>query len=64
MTESKKFNWSMAAVILSLVVQAAALVFWGAASLLAWRRWRPELRRSLTALWPGWTSGCYPSARP
>ncbi|WP_433933000.1 hypothetical protein [Brevundimonas diminuta] len=29
MTESKKFNWSMAAVVLSLIVQAAALVFWG-----------------------------------
>lgn len=29
MTETKKFNWSMAAVVLSLIVQAAALVFWG-----------------------------------
>ncbi|MEN5051450.1 hypothetical protein [Brevundimonas naejangsanensis] len=29
MTETKKFNWSMAAVVVSLVAQAAALVFWG-----------------------------------
>lgn len=29
MTESKKFNWSMMGVILALIVQAGALVFWG-----------------------------------
>lgn len=29
MTETKKFNWSMIGVIVALIVQAAALVFWG-----------------------------------
>lgn len=29
MTEAKKLNWSMIGVIFALVLQAAALIFWG-----------------------------------